>query len=67
MCQSRHIFKSYGFDKVESKKDFEGKLDRAITGLEIEVMEKRRAVQALMDELGMQTKVKAPSKQHAYI
>jgi hypothetical protein len=40
----RQIFKTYGFDKVESKKDFESKLDRAITGLEIEVMEKRRAV-----------------------
>jgi hypothetical protein len=63
----RNIFKAYGFDQVESKKDFEGKLDRAITGLENEVIEKRRAVQSLMDELGMQTKTKGAGRQHAYI
>ena len=40
----RQIFKTYGFDKVESRKDFESKLDRAIIGLELEVLEKRRAV-----------------------
>ena len=52
---------------MESKKDFESKLDRAITGLEIEVTEKRRAVQTLMDELGVKSSSKGPAKQHAYI
>jgi hypothetical protein len=52
---------------MESKKDFESKLDRAITGLEIEVTEKRRAVQILMDELGMKSNTRGPVKQHAYI
>jgi len=61
------VFKRYGFDKVESKKDFDSKLDRAITGLEIEVNDKRRAVQALMDELGLKTNTKITSREHAYI
>ena len=30
----RQIFHSYGFYKVESKLDFENKLDKAIIGLE---------------------------------
>jgi hypothetical protein len=45
------IFRKFGFDKVESKRDFEGKLDKAIAGLEEEIASKRLSVQKLMDEL----------------
>ncbi len=45
------MFKRYGFEKVESKKEFEAKLDRAIGGLEEEIREKRRRVQQIMEEL----------------
>lgn len=50
---------------MESKKDFESKLDRAITGLDIEVTEKRRSLQTLMEELGMNSNSRR--KQHDYI
>jgi len=50
------LFHRYGFDKVESKHDFDSKLDKAIVGLESEINEKRRSVQALMDELGLNKK-----------
>lgn len=45
------MFRRYAFDKVDSRGDFESKLDLAIIGLEKEIHEKRRSVQALMDEL----------------
>jgi hypothetical protein len=41
--------------EVESKKEFESRLDRAIIGLEGEINDKRRSVQRLMDELGIQS------------
>ena len=63
--QYRQVFQRYGFEKIESKKDFESKLDRAITGLDIEVTEKRRSLQTLMDELGINSNSRR--KQHDYI
>jgi len=36
---------------VESKSDFESRLDKAIAGLETEIAEKRKSVQLLMEEL----------------
>ena len=38
----RSVFRRYGFDTVECKKDFESKLDKEITGLEEEIQEKKK-------------------------
>jgi hypothetical protein len=38
------VFRRYGFDTVESRKDFEAKLDKAIIELEGEIQEKRKSV-----------------------
>ena len=51
----RQVFKRYAFDQVESKSDFESKLDKAISGLETEIAEKRKSVQLLMEELKLTT------------
>lgn len=55
----RSVFRRLGFDKVDSKKDFEGKLDKAISGLEEEIALKRKSVQKLMDELDVKPMKKA--------
>lgn len=41
---SQSVFRRYGFDQVESKKDLESKLDKAIIGLEGEIQDKRKAI-----------------------
>lgn len=47
------MFRRYKFDKTESRRDFESKLDSAISGLESDIAEKRKSVQNLLDELNV--------------
>lgn len=51
ITSNRQVFRKYQFEKVDSKKDFESRLDKAIVGLENEIKDKRKAVQSLIDEL----------------
>jgi hypothetical protein len=40
----RNLFTRYELDKVEGKKEFETKLDKAILGLENDITEKRKHI-----------------------
>ncbi|CDW82085.1 UNKNOWN [Stylonychia lemnae] len=53
---SQSLFQKYKFDEVDSKKDFEKKLDQAITSMEKEIQVRRANIQKLMSEVNLNKK-----------